>query len=86
MKNRLKEFVQEHFDSEEYEVRGSFPILYAGWDHDDEVIMIRVNNRIYAVGSDHGSPCLLSKQELLIKVQEYAHVSSETLLAAMMID
>jgi hypothetical protein len=82
----LKQFVLKQFGTEQYEVRGSFPMLHAGWECDDVVMMIAVNEQVHAVGTNHGSPVLLSKQDLLDKVAEYKEVLDATLSAAEYLD
>jgi hypothetical protein len=81
MIRNLTEFVFKVFDTKEYEVRDSFPMLHAGWECDEEIVMIVVRDRLYAIGSSHGSPCVLSKQDLLEKAKEYQEVLNATLKA-----
>lgn len=82
----LKEFVKKQFNTDRYELRGEFPMLHAGWECDETVAMIQVEDVIYAVGSSHGSPLLLSKSDLLGKAREYSDVLAKTLAAAEYLD
>jgi hypothetical protein len=82
----LKEFIKKQFGTDQYELRGEFPMLHAGWECDETVVMIVVEGTVYAVGSNHGAACLLSKADLLDKVQEYYGVLAATLAAAESLD
>lgn len=79
--NAFKEFIKKQFNTEQYEVQSSFPMLHAGWECDDVVTMISVNNQVHAIGTNHGALVLLSKQDLLDKADEYKDVLDKTLAA-----
>jgi hypothetical protein len=82
----LKDFVKKKFDTEQFEMRGEFPVLWKGWECDETAAVIAVEGTVYVVGSNHGALCLLGKAFLLEKAREYADVLTKTLAAAEYLD
>lgn len=77
----LEEFLEKSFPASNYEVVKVFNMLHTGWECDYEVCLVKVDGDTYAVGSNHGSPCFLSKKELAEKAKEYTEVLGHTVEA-----
>lgn len=82
----LKEFIKKQFNTDHHEVVYTFPMLHAGWECDEEVALIQVEGKKYAIGTNHGSPCLLSRNALLEKAREYSYVAEITIAATIEIE
>jgi len=83
---QLAAFVKKQFGVDTYAIVEEFPMLHAGWECDESVVVIAVQGKKYAIGSMHGSPCILDKAALLDKASEYKNVLQRTLNAAESVD
>jgi len=81
MIRNLREFVKKTWGHENYDLVETFTMLHAGWEMDEEVAMIKLDSYIFAIGTNHGAPCILTKTDLLIKASEYAKALEDTLRA-----
>jgi len=78
----LKEFVKKEFGIDQYETISQFTVFHPGWECDEVAVLVRVNGETYAIGTNHGSPLLLTKNDLLAMASSYTEVLQDTLDAA----
>lgn len=82
----LKEFVERTFNTSDFLIIREFGMLHTGWAMDNEIKLIKVYGKHYVIGTNHGSPVILSKEILLEKASEYTDLLTETISASRLVD
>jgi len=78
---RMLEWLSDHEmieDNASIQVLKTIPVLWAGWECDEEAWVVDINNKPYLVHSSHGSFYFTAKELLVEKLKEYQQTILDT--------
>ena len=69
----LENLFEKHggLDLATFKILDVIPVLYMGWECDQYAWVVRNKGKKYMVGTSHGSPYLMTRDELQKKIFEY---------------
>jgi hypothetical protein len=85
----MKNMIANLFNGKAHEIKHQFPVLWAGWEMDNEAAVVEVEGKLLLVMTDHGNPMILKGSQATTALKnrwdEYRRATAETTKAMKML-